>query len=138
MSNTHPSPRTRVAADLKNTKKKTKKQSWLENNCIHGSRPPFSGSVPELPFVSSLPGSACSPAISVLFFLNSQLIPSHEQGLYRLPTPSPPDLGPAASASTADDDDDDDEGLRLQRPRALGCLSLVMTPDCINRACLFA
>lgn len=27
--------------------------------------------------------------------------------------------------------------LCLKRPKAVGCLSLVMTPDCINGACLF-
>lgn len=82
--------------------------------------------------------SACSPAISVFFLLNSQLIPSHEQRPDWRPTPSPAVLGPAASASTTAAAAAADEGLRLQRPRALGCLSLVMTPDWINGACLFA
>lgn len=53
----------------------------------------------------------------------------------------------AEDASAADGDHHEGENddspptyecrLCLKRPKAAGCLSLVMTPDCINGACLF-
>lgn len=60
-------------------------------------------------------------------------------------------LGASANTTIAALDDDDHEGdgedevddspyrwcrLCLKRPKAVGCLSLVMTPDCINGSCL--